>query len=112
MSAKLKRNICCLQDPDVSINDVEERRVLECLPVHVQYACHYWAKHLGRLKELQEDAFDVPDNGQVHTFLKSHFLHWLEALSLMGEVSDGVRIVGVWALPLSWRRHAAKTAAT
>ena len=42
---------------------------------------------------LQRGNSDLFDNGQVHTFLKKHFLHWLEALSLMGNVSDGVVMV-------------------
>jgi WD40 repeat protein len=93
MSAKLKRNICGLQGSDVFASEVNGRVVFECLPSHVQYACQYWTKHLGRFMELHEGEFDIPDRGQVHAFLKSHFLHWLEALSLMGKVSDGIHMI-------------------
>lgn len=87
MSAKLKRNICDLQSPGVFASEVEDSRVLECLPAHVQYACQYWVQHLKRSKAQLED------NGKVHNFLRQNLLHWLEALSLMGKTSEGVHAV-------------------
>ena len=30
------------------------------------------------------------DNGTIDVFLRKHFLHWLEALSLIKGISDGV----------------------
>jgi hypothetical protein len=44
---------------------------------HLQYACQYWVYHLdhSEARIVESLAFD---------FLKKHFLHWLEALSLMG----------------------------
>jgi hypothetical protein len=30
------------------------------------------------------------DNGTINVFLRKHFLHWLEALSLIKGISDGV----------------------
>jgi hypothetical protein len=39
-------------------------------------------------KGLGSEQFD--DNGQVHTFLQKYFLYWLEALSLIGRISEGV----------------------
>jgi hypothetical protein len=33
------------------------------------------------------------NHGQVDEFFQKHFLHWLEALSLMGKTSDGVLMV-------------------
>jgi hypothetical protein len=31
----------------------------------------------------------------VHKFLCQHFLHWFEALSLIGKTSDGVRAISL-----------------
>lgn len=56
----------------------------QCLPSHVQYACRYWVEH------LQQSDIELCDNGQVHKFLEEHFLYWLEALSLIRKMSDGV----------------------
>jgi hypothetical protein len=30
------------------------------------------------------------DGGEVHQFLQTHFLHWLEALSWMWKISEGI----------------------
>ncbi|KAK0723463.1 NACHT domain-containing protein [Lasiosphaeria miniovina] len=51
----------------------------------VRYTCVYWVEHLcasGRRDDLQ-------DHGLVHTFLEK-YLCWLEGLSLVAGMSDGV----------------------
>lgn len=35
----------------------------------------------------------LADGGVVETFFNDHFLHWLESLSLLGELSAGVRLI-------------------
>ncbi|KAH0558701.1 hypothetical protein GP486_004650 [Trichoglossum hirsutum] len=85
MSKNLRSDICGLHIPGTLTSDVESSRVRNCLPVAVQYACCYWVGHL-----RQGDISLCGDNGQVHIFLREHFLHWLEALSLMGKISEGV----------------------
>ena len=64
--------------------EVEKSKVEKYLPLHVQYSCRYWVHH------LQRGNIDLYDIDQVHIFLQKHFLHWLEALSLMGKMSEGV----------------------
>jgi WD40 repeat protein len=90
MSSALRRDMCNLRKPGCLASEVEPSQVDQYLPGHVQYACQYWTKHLERLKEPQGNAFDLR---QVHMFLKEHFLHWLEALSLMGKTSLGVLMI-------------------
>ncbi|KAI9772504.1 MAG: hypothetical protein M1840_000709 [Geoglossum simile] len=87
MSDNLKRDICDLQAPGALINDVQSSRVEQCLPADLQYACRYWAQHLQRSEAV------LCDNDQVHTFLREHLLHWLEALSLIGELSESIQIL-------------------
>jgi hypothetical protein len=41
----------------------------------------YWVDHQHR------DQIDLSDDGPVDIFLRDHFLHWLEALSLMKSTS-------------------------
>ena len=43
---------------------------------------------LGRGKASGRD--DVQDGGLVHRFLRSSFLYWLESLSLLKSMSEGV----------------------
>ncbi|KAF8535105.1 NACHT and WD40 domain protein [Trichophaea hybrida] len=87
MSKHLKRDMCNLRLPGTLTNDVVTSEVQKCVPLDIQYACRYWVNHLRRSN------FKLCDNDQVHTFLQTHFLHWLEALSLMRKMPDGVHMV-------------------
>jgi hypothetical protein len=87
MSKHLKRDMCNLQLPGALTSKMKNDVVGHCLPLDVQYACRYWVYH------LQQGNIELCDNGQVHIFLQKHFLHWLEALSLIGNMSEGVVVV-------------------
>jgi hypothetical protein len=41
----------------------------------------------------QQAGLQVQDNGPVYTFLERHFLHWLEALSLLGRATDSLSMI-------------------
>ena len=84
MSSSLKQDICGLDAPGVLVGEVDSSRVETCLPPEVQYACLYWIEH------LQKSGGQLHDNDQVHQFLQTHFLHWLEALSWMRKMSEGI----------------------
>ena len=86
MSRSLKRDICDLRTSGVLATDIEISIVENCLPLEVQYACLYWVQH------LQCSGAQLYDN-DVHQFLQEHFLHWVEALSLMGKTSHGAILV-------------------
>jgi hypothetical protein len=58
----------------------------------VRYSCIYWVGHLCDSvsdKRMRLDD-DLQDSSTVHTFLKARYLYWLEALSLLGSMSEGV----------------------
>lgn len=86
LSRTLKQDVCCLNDFSSLAARVSPSQLSQYLPAHVQYACRYWVDH------LQRAGTDFKDY-QVHVFLKEHFLHWLEALSLLGSISEGVRAI-------------------
>ncbi|KAH0543088.1 hypothetical protein FGG08_002602 [Glutinoglossum americanum] len=88
LSKSLRRNICNLHTPGTLACELERKTVEQHLPAPIQYACRYWVDHL----QLGKDGL-CNDNGPVHMFLRKHFLHWLEALSLIGETSKGVLII-------------------
>jgi hypothetical protein len=52
------------------------------LPESMQYACRNWAHHLshGKVDDILVSALDK--------FLSIHTLHWIEALCLLGELSE------------------------
>ncbi|RYO79252.1 hypothetical protein DL764_010034 [Monosporascus ibericus] len=58
----------------------------------IRYSCVFWADHLCFLNgEHPECLKELTDNGKVFEFLKDRFLRWLESLSLLGRLSDGVQ---------------------
>ncbi len=87
MSENLQRNIYGLQHPGLSVHAIMRPDPDPLAPV--RYACLYWIDHLWETNQGHDQA-SLYDNGPVHIFLRDHFLHWLEALALMGSVSDGV----------------------
>jgi hypothetical protein len=94
MSTSLKEDICGVTFPGTLVTDIERRRVEQCLPPEVQYACLYWIQH------LQRSNVQLRDNNYVHQFLQKHLLHWLEALSWMQKMSEGIlEIISLESIP-------------
>ena len=85
MSRSLRQDICSLKHPGTLASDIAPEMLQRFLPAEVQYACRYWVDHLQRCSvELREGE---PLHNQVDAFMNEHFLHWLEALSLLGVYS-------------------------
>ncbi|KAF3152699.1 hypothetical protein TWF569_002998 [Orbilia oligospora] len=88
MSNVLRRDTYNLQDLGRSIEDIE--RIISDPLEAIRYACTYWVDHLCEVKCGDDDGngeLDIlSDGGEVHQFLTEHFLHWLEALSLMKSI--------------------------
>ena len=105
MSTTLKRDICGLHRPGVLSSAIESSRVEQCLLPAVQYACLYWVQH------LEKSGAQLYDNDQVHQFLQVHLLHWLEALSWMQKVSEGIitiaslELITLVSIPAVYRNH-------
>ncbi|KAK8062606.1 HET-domain-containing protein [Apiospora hydei] len=55
-----------------------------------RYSCVYWADHLLECRETAATRGDLKDNGPVDTFLREKYLNWLEALSLLKALPQGV----------------------
>lgn len=91
MSGFLRQDICSLALPGSLTSEVDRCVIQRCLPQEVQYACRYWVDHLQRSNVILLDCEPLYD--RVHNFLREHLLHWLEALSLMGNLSEGVLLV-------------------
>ncbi|KAM7208118.1 hypothetical protein V8F06_014952, partial [Rhypophila decipiens] len=84
MNEHLRRDICNQQVPGKLRSEIDQRTIDAALPPVAQYACQYWVYH------LKESKSSVRDGGPVHRFLTSHLLHWLEALSLLGRISESL----------------------
>ncbi|KAK4166239.1 HET-R [Cladorrhinum sp. PSN259] len=94
MSGRLRRDIYSLGAPGLSIDQV---RVPKPDPLAtVRYSCVYWITHLSELFSDTNAYLDtfLQDGGAVYTFLKTKYLYWLEALSLLRAISEGVIAIG------------------
>jgi WD40 repeat protein len=88
MKEKLYRDMHNLQDPGISINQVKS---INPDPLtQIRYACVYWIDHLCEVDKNSLHKVGLYDDGEIHRFLKNHFLYWLEALSLMRNMANGV----------------------
>ncbi|KAL7787609.1 hypothetical protein V8C43DRAFT_288578, partial [Trichoderma afarasin] len=88
MHNTLRRDIYCLGTPGYHVNQIQ--RYNPDPLIAVRYSCVYWIDHLcdGNIGHNMKDALQV--GGLVDMFLRHHFLHWLEALSLLHCMSEGV----------------------
>ncbi|KAK0368822.1 pfs domain-containing protein [Colletotrichum limetticola] len=80
LSRSLRYNICSLKPADRRLTiakDVLEQQ----LPPHTRYACRFWFHH------VEQAGQSLEDDGQVHKFLQDQFLHWTEALCVLGEAN-------------------------
>jgi hypothetical protein len=82
----LQQNMCDLQ-PGTLRSEVNEGRITSHLSPELQYACRYWVYHLKQSKRY------VSNKATTDTFLRKHFLHWLEAISLIGDTNNCVSLL-------------------
>jgi len=82
----LRQNMCDLQ-PGSLRYEINEGRIISHLSPELQYACRYWVYHLKQSQRY------VSDKATVDTFLRKHFLHWLEAMSLIGDTNKCVSLL-------------------
>jgi hypothetical protein len=83
----LKQDLLGIKKLGTLRTKVSKQYVTDLVAADVTYACCYWVWHLMESREK------VCDEGAVHKFLKSHFLHWLEALSWLGRLSSVVAYI-------------------
>ena len=87
MSDKLRRNMYSLKAPGFPIDEVQTPSPDPL--VKVRYSCVFWVDHLRDSisdKDMPQcNALDV-----VQTFLERKYLYWLEALSLLRAMSEGI----------------------
>ncbi len=87
MNGSLQSDICRLRIPDAGIGDVDETVMARNLPPHLRYACQYWVAHVRHSDNL------LVLGDSILQFMQTHLLHWLEALSLLQRLVDGVEML-------------------
>ncbi|KAJ5117442.1 WD40-repeat-containing domain protein [Penicillium atrosanguineum] len=83
----LRKNICNLQNEITPRVNIDKDTLSHCLPSELQYACRYWVHH------LVQSHNPVDELAEVLPFLQSHFLYWVEAMSLLGFLSEVVGMI-------------------
>ncbi|KAJ5973878.1 WD40-repeat-containing domain protein [Penicillium waksmanii] len=84
----LRKNICNLQNDTTQRDNVDNDTINRCLPSELQYACRYWVHHL-----VQSHSSANELSTHALSFLESHFLHWVEAMSLLGIISEVIEMI-------------------
>jgi hypothetical protein len=87
MDRSLRKNICKLPGDGTQRNEIDIHSINHHLPPELRYACRYWAQHLVQSQD------PVTELVNTFSFLKVHFLHWVEAMSLLGIISDVVGVI-------------------
>jgi hypothetical protein len=82
----LRKNICNLPGDCTHRSKIDIHSINHYLPLELQYACRYWAQHLIQSHD------PVTELVKAFSFLKVHFLHWVEAMSVLGFIS---KVMGV-----------------
>lgn len=77
----LRKNICDLPFDGSPRSQIDTSSRNKCIPSELQYSCRYWIDHLIRTKDPSAQKDDV------FSFLQKHFLHWAEAMSILGDIS-------------------------
>ncbi|KIL55303.1 hypothetical protein M378DRAFT_173720 [Amanita muscaria Koide BX008] len=94
----LKYNILELGDParfmsnedSLKQDRITDEQLQEKIPPNLRYACVYWANHL-EVANIE----DAELMKRLETFVDEHTLHWLEVLSLIGNLDLAHRAIRV-----------------
>ncbi|KAI3006741.1 hypothetical protein CBS147346_3641 [Aspergillus niger] len=88
MRSRLKRNMCNLPYEGFERTEINADTVGKPLehfiPSELEYCCRYWIRHIAQCK----DPVELGD--EIYAFLQEHFLHWAEAMCLLGYASEVV----------------------
>jgi hypothetical protein len=91
MSAVLRKDIYSLGD--YGLRPADALRPDPDPLASLQYSCLFWIEHICNLNEGTKCGERLIDSGRVFGFLQQHFLHWLESLSLLKKLPDGIMLI-------------------
>jgi len=83
----LRENFCDLDSVGTLRNDISDEKVLSCLSPELRYACRHWVCH------LQQSGNALKYQSDVEHFLKTHLLHWFEAMGLLQRMREAVAMI-------------------
>jgi hypothetical protein len=88
LNKHLCQDICEIRIPGTANADISDlpARIARYVPEAVHYACVSWPVHLNA-----SGSVSVSVSAALLEFCTNHLLHWLEVLSLLGEISTAVK---------------------
>lgn len=91
MNRALKYNICGIPKERIwSRRETTNSREDSCeISDALKYSCLYWASHLAEIRTSNADLIPT-----LRHFLHEHLLHWIECLSILGELQTGLKALG------------------
>ncbi|KAF7979694.1 hypothetical protein HWV62_41711 [Athelia sp. TMB] len=83
MNAQLYLNMCNLESSHIPNADIKglSERVETAIPLSLSYPCRFWGHHLRHVPSGERSVLPL-----ILQFFETKLLHWLEVLSLLGEV--------------------------
>ncbi|GIJ90841.1 hypothetical protein Asppvi_009805 [Aspergillus pseudoviridinutans] len=89
MSQHLTKDMCHLRRPGTLISEMDSQIVEKYIPYALQYTCRFWVTHLANAD------VDLKKDERVYAFLATHLLHWLETLSLIRKIFEGIATINL-----------------
>ena len=86
-SGKLQRNIYNYNNPGALTSELTSLQPCPDPLFGLRYSCTYWLDHFINFESPKRPESSVD---QISDFFKQHLLHWLESLSLIGELRHGI----------------------
>jgi hypothetical protein len=85
LNRHLRHDVCGIRNPGLAKVEIQylPERLTQSVPESVRYACGFWQVHL-----VASGSLAVSVSAALLGLCTDHLLHWLEALSLLGEVSS------------------------
>ncbi|KAI2822883.1 hypothetical protein CBS115989_1913 [Aspergillus niger] len=80
----LRKNLCNIPSYGTLRSEIDREKCSQSISEELRYACRYWIHHLQRGKVA------LREGDETHQLLEKHLLHWFEAMSILGYISEVV----------------------
>jgi hypothetical protein len=93
LNKRLRFDICDIKDPSLYNCDVLDlpTRLKEHVSAALRYSCRYWPSHL--LEHIRAAGWQAQIPLGLDVFCMRHLLHWIEVLSLTGDMNAMHRVM-------------------
>jgi hypothetical protein len=100
MNDLLKYNICGIPEAMTLSRRNTTNSVcnISTIPEGLKYSCLHWAAHLAEVLPAQPGTNVLT---ALRHFLHTHLLHWIECLSVLGELGTGIKSLRIASAALS-----------